>query len=253
MPIFAEALTLVEAVEAHLVGETVSDIRLFSYLKRLVWLPTKFLGMGMREKTKGTTVWTIFAVALMVMGLWLVEGSSGVAKTEAVNIVLLVSVIIPTFLVVFALPSIYGDSGVSPKTVQFIAEYLCARGFSCAKDVELLKQSVKPLEERARSRVGALKWLVGLLWAGFIYIFSKGIDNASTIAQAELMSYMFMSVGLFLGAIAAYLCVWGYEAALDKLFRAIDFGVTDFCHLIELPSPSGANPAVTGTPRSGAR
>lgn len=245
MPMFAEALTLVEAVEAHLVGETVSEIRLFSYIKRLVWLPTKFLGMGMREKTKGATVWTILAVAFMMLGLWLVENSSGVAKTEAVNFVLLVSVIVPTFLVVFALPSIYGDSGVSPKTVQFIAEYLCARGFSCAKDVELLKQSVKPFAERARSRVGALKWLVGLLWARFIYIFSKGIDNASTITQAELMSYIFMSTGLIVGALAAYLCVWGYEAALDKLFRAIDFGINDFCHLIELPSPSSGNPAVS--------
>jgi flagellar biosynthesis regulator FlaF len=201
--------------------------------------------MGMREKTKGATVWTILSVAFMMLGLWLVKDSSGVAKTEAANFVLLVSVIVPTFLVVFALPSIYGDSGVAPKTVQLIAEYLCARGFSCAKDVELLKQSVKPLEERARSRVGALKWLVGLLWAGFIYIFSKGFDNASTITQAELMSNMFMSIGLFVGAIAAYLCVWGYEAALDKLFRAIDFGINDFCHLIELSSPSSANPAVS--------
>lgn len=245
MPIFSEALTLVKAVEAHLVGETVGEIRLFSYLKRLVWLPTKFLRMGMREKTKGASVWAFLSFALMLLGLWLIENSSGIAKTEAANIVLLVSVVVPMFLVVFALPSMYGDSGVSPKSVQFVAEFLHDRGFSCAREVELLKQSVKPFEERARSRVVALKWLVGLLWAGFIYVSSKAIDNASTITQAEFMSYLFLSAGLIGGTFVAYLCVWGYEAALDKLFRAIDFGVNDFCHLVELPSPPSANPAVS--------
>ena len=243
MPIFAEALTLVKSVEAHLVDETISEIRLFSYLKRLVWLPAKFLKMGMGEKIKGASVWTFLSFACMILGVWLTN-SSGIAKTEAANMVLLVSMIAPMFLVVFALPSMYGDSGVSPKTVQFVAEFLCARGFSCARDAELLKQSVKPFEERARSRVSALKWLVGLLWAGFIYSFSKGIDNTSTLTPAEFTSYMFMSAWLFVGVIAAYLCVWGYEAALDKLFRAIDFGFNDFCHLTELPSPSIANPTV---------
>jgi hypothetical protein len=56
MPIFAEAFTLVKSVEVHLVSETESEIRLFGYLKRLVWLPAKFLKMGMGEKTKSASV-----------------------------------------------------------------------------------------------------------------------------------------------------------------------------------------------------
>jgi hypothetical protein len=178
----------------------------------------------------------------MMLGAWLVN-NSGIAKTEAANMIMLSSMIAPVFLVMFALPSMYGDSGVSSKTVQFVVDTLHARGFSCAKDVELLKKSVKPFEERARSRVSTLKWLVGLLWAGFIYAFSKGIE-ASMSTPPAFMSYVFMSAWLFMGVIAAYLCVWGYEASLDKLFRAIEFGCNDFCHLIELSSPSGTNPAV---------
>jgi len=241
MPIFAETFTLVKSVEFHLVSETESAVRLFGYLKRLVWLPAKFLKMGMSEKSKGASVWAFLSFAFMMLGAWLVN-NSGIAKTEAANIVMLASMIAPIFLVVFALPSMYGDSGVSPKTVQFVVELLHAQGFSCAQDVELLKKSVKPFEDRARSRVSALKWLVGLLWAGFIYTFSKGID-ASMLTPSALMSYVFMSAWLFMGVIAAYLCVWGYEASLDKLFRAIEFGCNDFCHLIELSPPSRANSA----------
>ena len=129
------------------------------------------------------------------------------------------------------------------QTVQFVVKHLYEREFSRTKDVELLRNSIKPFEERARSRVSALKWLVGLLWAGFVYVFSRGIDPFMS-TPSEYISYAFMSAWLFMGVIAAYLCVWGYEAALDKLFRAIEFGCNDFCHLIEHPSPTGANPAV---------
>lgn len=242
MPIFVEAFTLVKSVEVHLVSETESEVRLFGYLKRLIWIPAKFLRMGLGEKTKGAAVWAFLSFAFMMLGAWLVK-NSGIAKTEAANMVMLASMIAPMFLVVFALPSMYGDSGVSPKTVQFVVDLLHARGFSCVKDVELLKKSVKPFEERARSRVSALKWLAGLLWAGFIYTFSKG-NEASISTPSAYMSYIFTSAWLFMGVIAAYLCVWGYEASLDKLFRAIEFGCNDFCHFIELPSPSGADPAV---------
>jgi hypothetical protein len=157
---------------------------------------------------------------------------------------MLASMIAPVFLVVFALPSMYGDSGVSQQTIHFVVEHLRGRGFSCCKDIELLNKSVKLFEERARSRVSALKWIVGLLWAGSIYAFSKGID-ASMSSPAAYMSYVFMSAWLFMGVIAAYLCVWGYEASLDKLFRAVEFGCNDFCHLVELASPSGTNPTVS--------
>jgi hypothetical protein len=238
MPIFAEAFALVKSVEIHLVSETKSEIRLFGCLKRHVCLPAKFIKMGMCEKAKGASVWAILSFAFMMLGAWLVK-NSGIAKTDAADMVMFASMIIPLFLVVFALPSTYGDSGVSPRTIQFVLELLHARGFSCAKDVELLKKSVKPFEERSRSRVSALKWLVGLLWAGFTYAISKGID-----ASMSTPSYVFMLAWLFMVIIVTYLCVWGYEASLDKLFRAIEFGCNDFCHLIELPSPFGAHPAV---------
>jgi len=231
MPIFKESRTVVRAVEAHLVSEIDSTIPLFSYFKRLIWLPTKFLKMGISEKTKGASIWAFLSFAFLMLGAWFIN-NFGIARTEAANIVMLAAMIIPMFLVTFAMPSIYGDSGIGQNTITFVVQHLQARGFSSAKDIELLQKSVKLFEDRARSRVNVLKWLVGLLWAAFMYTFSKGFEQSMS-SPAELMNYAFMSAGLFMFVIAAYLCVWGYDAALDKLFLAIEFGCNDLSHIIK--------------------
>lgn len=231
MSIFAESNNLVRAVEAHLVTDFDSSIPLFSYVKRLIWLPAKFLKMGVSEKLKGAAAWAFISFVFIMLGAWFIN-NSGIAKTEAANVVMLAAMIAPMFLVTFAMPSIYGDSGVTQVNIAFTVAYLKTRGFTCTKDIELLKKSVKLFDDRARSRVNVLKWLVGLLWAYFVYTSSKGFEHSMT-SPAELMSYAFMSAWLLMLVIAAYLCVWGYDAALDKLFRSIEFGCNDLCHIVE--------------------
>ncbi|MCU7977809.1 hypothetical protein L5M43_21610 [Shewanella sp. SW36] len=232
MQIFTEALILVRSVEAHIVSEIDSDIHLFSYIKRLLWLPTKFLQMGINEKIKDASVWAFLSFIFMILGAWLIN-TLGIANTDAAIGILLLAMISPFFLVVFAMPSMYGDYGVSQQTIAFIVKHLGERSFSSVESIELLKKSVKPFEDRARSRVSALKWLVGILWACFTYTFLKGIE-APISNSSGVMAYVLMSAWLFVGIIVAYLCVWGYEASLDKLFRAIEFGCNDFCYFIEL-------------------
>ena len=234
MPIFNESNMIVRAVEAHLVQETDSTIPLVGYVKRLVWFPAKFLMVGVNEKLSGAFAWAFLSFAFMLIGAWFV-GKSGFEKTEIANGVMLATMILPLFLVVFPMPSIYGHSGVTQPTVEFIVRHLQSRGFSCAKDVDLLKKSLKPFEDRCRARVNGLKWLVGLLWAGYTYTYSKGIE-LSVSNPNELMSFAFVSALLLFGVTIAYLCVWGYEVAVDRLFRAIEFGCNDFCHILETSS-----------------
>ena len=134
MPIFTEAITLVRAVEAHLVSEIDSTIRLVSYFKRLIWMPTKFLIIGVDEKIKGTFVWAFLSLAFFILGAWFIR-NSGVTKTEVANIIMLIATIVPMFLVTFAMPSMYGDSGVSIITVEFVVLHLQTRGFASVKRV----------------------------------------------------------------------------------------------------------------------
>lgn len=236
MPIFNESNIIVRAVEAHLVQETDSTIPVFGYVKRLVWLPTKFLKMGIDEKLSGAFAWAFLSFAFMMLGAWFVT-QSGVANAEIANGLRLATMIVPLFLVIFPMPSIYGHSGVTQPTVEFVVQHLQSRGFTRVKDVDLLKKSLKPFEDRCRSRVNVLKWLAGLLWAGFTYTYSKGIEH-SLSSPNELMSFAFASALFLFGVTIAYLCVWGYDAAVDRLFRAIEFGCNDFCHILEASSPT---------------
>lgn len=236
MPIFTESNVIVRAVEAHLVQETDSAIPVLSYFKRLIWLPTKFLRIGIDEKLKGAFAWAFLSLAFMTLGAWFAN-DPGITKTEAANGIMLAAMIAPLFLVTFPMPSIYGHSGVSQASVEFVVQHLQARGFKRAKDIELLKTSLKPFEDRCRSHVSILKWLVGLLWAGFTYTYSKGVEH-SIASPSELLSFIFVSAFLLMGVIIAYLCVWGYDASLDRLFRTIEFGCNDYCHVIEISLPT---------------
>jgi hypothetical protein len=239
MPIFAETIALLRASECHLLSEQESELLPVAYFKRIVWQPMKFLRMGMAEKTRGAMLWSFLSFASLMIGAALVN-NAGAARTEVANWIMISSMVAPMFLVVFAMPSMYADSGVRQASVSFIVKHLQARGFSNTTDVELLKKSLKPFEERARARVTVLKWLVGLVWAAFMYMFTKGID-ASAGTPEQLRAYAFGSAFLFMFVIGAYLLVWGYEASLDKLFRLIEFGCNDFCHLAELTPPMQLN------------
>jgi len=227
---------IVRAVEAHLVQETDSTVPVFGYVKRLIWLPTKFLKMGIDEKLSGAFAWAFLSFAFMMIGAWFVN-NAGVAKTEIADGIMLATMIVPLFLVVFPMPSIYGHSGVTQETVEFVVQHLQSHGFTRVKDIDLLKKSIKPFEDRCRSRVNLLKGLVGLLWAGFTYAYSKGFEHSMS-TPSEFMSFVFTSAFLFFGVIIAYLCVWGYDAAVDRLFRSIEFGCNDFCHVLETSLPT---------------
>lgn len=249
MTIYSETNTIIKAVEYHLVSETETTVphneliwleKLIDYFQRIFLLPPKFLTIGIKEKLRATNTWANLAFVLMALLTFFLT-KSGIQKVQTfnvnlINLILIVSFVVPLFLVIFSLPSIYGHSGVSQESVDFVVKHLQKRGFTHAKDIELLKKSVKVFEDRCRARVNALKWLVGLLWASFIYMYSKGLEHTIT-PPTELLSYLITSVLLFLAVVFGYFGVWGYDAALDKLFRTIEFGCNDFCyHIEETPS-----------------
>ncbi len=228
--------------------ETDSTVPMVGYVKRLIWLPTKFLKMGIEEKLSGAFVWAFLSFAFMMLGAWFVN-NAGVAKTEVANGVMFATMIVPLFLVVFPMPSTYGHSGVTQATVEFVVQHLQSRGFSRVKDIELLKKSLKPFEDRCHSRVNILKWLVGLLWAGFTYTYSKGIDH-SIASLSDFMSFAFVSAFLLFGVIIAYLCVWGYDAAVDRPACSVllSLAAMTSATFLKRHRQPRANPPLQGTP-----
>lgn len=225
---YSESLSIIMAVEAHLIGEKLHHYEIVNFLQRLIWFPLKFLKLGMSEKTKGLFIWSFIGSAfLVVVSLFIYN--SGIAKTEMASNIILCAEIIPIFLVVFAMPSTYAHSGVNQQSVDFVKQYLIDRGYSSDKQIEILKKSLKVIEDKSRERVIALKWITGLIWAGFVYNLSKE-NNLSTLNQSEILAQLQIIAGLTFALMIAYFCVWGYEASLNKLFRTIEFGSNDFAH-----------------------
>lgn len=223
--------TFLAELEAFLINEKLLAWKNFSYLQRLVWFPLRFLGMGCSEKFKSIGTWVVITYSFMVLGT-LILSNAGMARTDYSYFVAIGIFVIPLIIVVFSMPSIYGTSGVNVGAVVFVHHFLRGGGITSSKEVELLKKSVKPFEDKARSRVTALKWVVGLIWACFLYTFAKTIDTdraSSAIHPPDIT----VTVVMFLAVVVGYFVVWGYEASLDILFRAIEFGCNDFCFEIE--------------------
>jgi hypothetical protein len=234
MQIFTEASKLVEAVEALVVGETDP-----SYLKRLAsWLPTKFLSMGIWEIIKKNFAFVLCRDLFFAFFAYLILVPSITSDKVILFVIFLILIFLIslfTFAMAVAMPSKYGDSGVRIDDVAAVVKHLDS--FKTEKEIELLKKSVKLFEDQTRSRVTALKWVVGLIWGGFIYTFSKVVGPNGTESSSWLI--------IWLGAVTiACLCVWGYEAAVDKLFRTIEFGCNDLCHQLETPKEN-ENPVIS--------
>lgn len=234
--LFSEARLLLEEVEARLVSDFNNPIRIIGFLKRLIVFPAKFLHMGISERLKGFSVWAFLTFSSLLAGAVFLDETQ-IKQPEVAQSILFAAWIVPMFLVLFALPSIFAHSGVSDQMVQYVHGHLKDRGFTNSKEIELLKKTLKPFEDKARSRITVFKWIVGLGWGGFTYIFSKSIETSLTI-PAQLMVHVLTSTILLLVIGGAYLCVWGYEAATDKLFKAIEFGCNDYAFVLEGESPA---------------
>jgi hypothetical protein len=230
--VFLATADIVRAIEAHLIGEKESDWRVIAYLQRIVWFPWKFLQIGIREKLAGTKVWAFLAAVLIFAANWITT-KVNLVGTEFGNLLIIVCAFAALMAVVFAMPSTYAHSGITERTVGFVTTYLEEHGFGQAKRIEFLRKTIKPFEERAKARVTALKWLVGSMWAASTYLFAKGAETMGAAAAQALSAELFVAVFICC-TFGAYLLVWGYEASLDALFRAIEFGCNDLCHAIDV-------------------
>ncbi|MDO5639195.1 MAG: hypothetical protein Q4G28_04935 [Neisseria sp.] len=221
MKTFTEASKFIEVVEFGLLNEKQAKMQLLNQIKKVIWLPIKFLKMGINIKLNTTIIWIVFSMIFMWLGIQF-AASLPAELSEIKNMVLLFSSAFPIFLLAFPLPSIYGNDDISEKDIEIALNHLKKRNFS---DTEMtyLKESVSLFESRTQSKIKALKWVVGLFWAGYLYMSSYAITN-----KIFSFDYLMELSVILLITVFAYLAVWSYEAAINKLFRIIDFSCHDF-------------------------
>lgn len=233
MQIFTESLLLLRVAERVLLRTPTDQHALVDAAKGFTVYPLQYLKLGAAEKTKSASLWAFLSFLFLMFGTWIIS-QLGISNTEVANLVLLASMFVPLLIVLFALPSSYGHGGITQEDVQVIINHLTKQSVCDVKDMELIRSSVKPFEDQARSRVTVLKWIVGLLWASLTYTYSKLIDGA--IPPTQIAPFALTTSLLLLGVAAAYVLVWGYEASLDKTFRLIEFACNDYASLLQCRS-----------------
>jgi hypothetical protein len=235
MEISTEASQLVEKIEAKVAKETYP----IEEGKRLILFPAKFLLMGMCEIFKRPFELSLFVCACALIPFMIYSSllPSRAPELPPGNFISAVVSIVSLLLIAFWFFTVATarDSIVKIDDVAAVIQHLESKGFTTEKEIELLKKSVKPFEDQVRSRVTALKWVVSLIWGGFTYVFIKNAESTiSSPAQSAIQTAI--TIWFFLLP-AVYVLVWGLEAALDRLFRAIEFGCNDFCHHAEAKEP----------------
>jgi hypothetical protein len=228
--ILEETTILVRAIEAHQTKRNWSQWRAFAYLQRRLGLVPAFLKTGMDAKIEDAfIVWGVGSVVIFVASRLALP--PGISTGLIGNVLALVGTVLVLGPVAFALPSIYGQSGVKPSDLIPVTNQLASRGFATIQSVDLLWKSTKLLEDRVRARVAATKWGVGVLWASAIYILGKAVDVSESAAKDPRL-FMLATMSLVCCALT-YSLVWSYEAAIDRLFRTIEFGCNDYCVTLE--------------------
>lgn len=138
---------------------------------------------------------------------------------------LLVAILIPTVIVVFAMPSTYVSGGVAEEDVKFVEQQLRDMETITKANQNLLKESIDLFEEKSQSRINTLKWLVRSLWS------ICGVLTTLICTQnpnINLPVDILFLISIILITLTLFLAVSGYEKAINKLFMSIKLGCKDF-------------------------
>ena len=249
MKLFNEATGLLQRAEEVMLDTGSPRRGFWRQLIRFAVHPFTFLAAGIGLKMRTASIASFCVTALVVVGAWCFKASTPASPLVA-SIVFWGSLAAGSLMAVFAVPSTYAAGGIGADEVDALREYLRGRRFPDASNVDLLKKSIKPFEDRARSRIVTLKWLVGSCWAVALYLASR-IGDHPPVGSGALSDAVWSAAGAFLAAVLGYLMVWGYEAAIDKLFRLVEFACNEDSLRLQLTAgPAEPTPVLAaGTTR----
>lgn len=214
-----EANNLLAAIEAQLITEFKKpSFSCSCHRRNECHHRANFLLMGIREKTRGKGVWVTLSFVSMLLTTWLLVGTIVQEYHSTSNFLLLFFTALPLCSTLFILPSTSAPKDISIESIDHVVRFLQERNFN---EIGPLRDSINLFERCARSRTTTLKWLAGLVWAGFFYVFTHCNDQPPSVAITNLY------IAMFLGTIAVYLCVWGYEASVEKVFSVAKFGCNE--------------------------
>lgn len=186
----------------------------------------KFLKMGIAMLIKPLLLYVCFSLVFTLAVMWMASAAP-ITDPKILSILLPTCQLLPIFIVAFALPSTYGDRNIPSNLPSIMSVYLRDElGLKSSKQIDAVKKSIKLFEDSTKNRITILKWLFSLCWAGFGYLATKFWDMSigKTLLAKELNEMLFYIAFGIVFLIIGYLIIWGYEAAVERLFQSIEIG-----------------------------
>jgi hypothetical protein len=237
------AYQVVQAVERRLTGSSKPRWRATDAASRSLWQPTKLVASGSRRILFSWTALACMALAgafIYLMYYLVRKGQldNGLSAIPIANGIALCGIVIPAFLILFALPSSYGTGGATPGDARFVTELLVDVQMSDPRSLDMLRKCIQLYGDHARTRVTLLKYGAGLLWAGFAYVLIKGVEGA--VAHNEDSLAFPLAAGAAFAAAAASWWTLAYEVAVDRMFSSIELGLNDYSASVQPPAAKEA-------------
>ena len=185
----------------------------------------RFLKMGINQLFALLFRWAFLAGALLI-AIWILDKFDLVTMTPSnFGLFMNIAIFIPIFALVFGLPSTFVTMGIPQEIPIALAVQLnLVRGIRDRSEIEAIQKVIDIYEKRARARLSTMKWMVKLAWLSAIYFLVKILDSIilGSSQFPGLNGLMTISVLLALGG---YVLVWGYEAAVDRLFQTVEIAL----------------------------
>lgn len=235
--IFQFSIKLVQSIEQAVVGELPRQLSLHGhfftrllyigyFLRRAAFYPIKILFRGFGLWSKDVKKLFIFYVLSSIVILWLVthliETDAGFLASYLFPLI----IIVPLLLTIFPAPSAFCSYEISSALITLVTKELSEAAINQAEIVAIVRANVQLFEKRVKSRIIALRGVLALFWAGFIYFCAKSLEVTVT-GHRLLMTDVLEFIGLGLVALVSYVLIESYAKTNDLIFKAIEFGCNE--------------------------
>ncbi len=236
--IYEDTSEIVRVAEDFFLEGTSSRSILVETVWRKLVAAIPFTWKGIRQSDAGKAVVKFTMVALLVIALVATARGLFDASTNAAlrEIYMLAIMLLPIALTAFALPSTYMRADGGPDLVEHLQTWLRKRDQGRDAYLTGLKENLLLSEGRAKTRLGVMRFVLGLLWAGWAWFFSQIDLTRPPIAYpVTSSSAMFDLAALFLSLAAIFFVVEGYARAVEIIFASVSVAIIERTFEIATP------------------
>jgi len=191
--------------------------------------PFPFMQVGIVELARPMITWMIICITAMIAVTLCLPHFE--LPAQAKSSIYMICLILPMFVVAFAVPSTFGFDSIKNDQVQALASFIHSLGIDSDKKIEALEDSLEIVAERTAARTKSLQWMVATVWALFLYGLNQVSGIVLRVAPEKIGEILSESIVTFVGygvvSLLSILAIVGYKKGNDAVFRRLQFSIQE--------------------------